>query len=96
MHLYKHTQFLHCKSHSGEKKMFLNTRYAYDLFLGYILYFTEHGIFLQCPGDYVEVVGSVFPWMNQLFEVTEFIYGWSYRKAMEIKLAFPITVISQL
>lgn len=30
-------------------------------------------------------------WINYLNEVTKFIYGWSYRKSMEIKLAFPIT-----
>lgn len=71
--------------------MFLNTRYVYDLFLGYILYFTEHGIFLECPGIYVEVAGSVLLCIKYyLNEVSKFICGWSYRKSMEIKLAFPL------
>lgn len=48
--------------------MFLNTRYAYDLFLGYILYFTEHGIFLECPRSCVEVAGNVLPLNQVLFE----------------------------
>lgn len=74
-----------------KEKMFLNTRYTFDLFLGYTLYFAEHGIFLECSGNYVKVAGSMLPWIKYyLNEVSKFICGWCYRKTVEVKLSFPL------